>query len=133
MPPVADLLAYAGLLVIVVGFLRWAGRSIAGLVRTLDQVLSLVKTELTPDHGSSIKDDVTNLVSGLHATNLRIDQVHAEMHEQARTLQNLAEANHLIWPAIEAVARATPPTPEESETYHHGIQAPSPQVPRTTE
>lgn len=70
---------------------------------------TLITRELTPDHGSSLKDDVTNTVAALHSTNQRVDQLHTTLHM-------LAESNQLIWPAIEAVAKATPP--EEEEPRH---------------
>lgn len=87
------------------GGIAYLARILIRLVKAWEAISIVVNRELSHNHGTSIKDDV-------HGTAISVNQLHADVVELQVTLASLAEANHLIWPAIEAVARAQPP--EES-------------------
>lgn len=108
-----DLLAWlatAGAGLAAVGYLfrkvRAFARWISTLVETAETLLALARKELEHNHGSSIKDDV-------HGTALSVDHLAHRVDDLYDALATLAEANHLIWPAIEAVANARPPVDPE--------------------
>lgn len=68
-------------------------------IRRADALDRLVQHELHPNSGGSLHDTV-------HKTADRVDKLEESM-------ATLAEAQKLMWPAIEAVARAKPPKHEE--------------------
>lgn len=62
------------------GRIRW-------LVRTIDALERLARKELTPNGGSSLKDDVANLVSTAKLAHSRIDAL-AESFDQHMNRQD---------------------------------------------
>jgi len=57
-----------------------------------------------------LRDDFNKHVHGSATNGARAERQLEEIRETfADTLQTFAEANRLVWPAIEAVAKATPP------------------------
>lgn len=82
-------------------------------LRRADALDRLVQHELHPNSGGSLHDTVHRVdhrsaqTAELSAANARrLDRVEA-------SLSTLAESQLAIWPAIEAVARAHPPTTDE--------------------
>lgn len=89
--------------------LAWLLPRIRAAFRTLDAVELIVTRELTHNHGTSIKDDTYGTALAVHINSGRLDVVETNLANLETTLATLADANNLIWPAIEAVANAQPP------------------------
>lgn len=103
---VTDVLGYLALIAAGAGGLLWIGQQVRRVVRAADVMSALVSRELSHNSGKSMKDDV-------HGTAVSIARLDDRVSDLYRVLESLAEANHLIWPAIEAVARAQPPKDNE--------------------
>lgn len=97
-----DLLSYVAAIAAAGAALGWVVRQVLRLVKAGEALSAVVTRELGHNGGSSIKDDV-------HGTAINVQHVSDRVDHLYRVLDNLAEANHLIWPAIEAVANARPP------------------------
>lgn len=109
---IPDYLALAGVFISFLVGLAWLIPRIRAGFRVLDSLEAIVTRELTHNHGTSMKDDVygTAIASRRHGE--RLDTLEDGVAELDRRLSTLAEANNLIWPAIEAVANAQPPPHE---------------------
>lgn len=79
-----------------------------------DAIQRLLRKELQPNHGSSLKDDVNAITQSLHRAHERIDQVEG-------TLDGFADSQRHLWPAIEAVANARPPKHHDRHHTDHEV------------
>lgn len=87
----------------------------AGVAR-FDALEALVQHELNPNTGSSMKDALAR-VEAAQQTHLReagaaFESINSRLSVLEAVGATHAEAQANLWPAIEAVAKATPPPPD---------------------
>lgn len=101
-----DVAAGFGSLVVIATALGYFAKKLRHVARLLEALSKVIGRELNPNHGSSMKDD-------LYGITMSLDKAHSRIDHLEQTLGVLAESQHHIWPAIEAVANARPPWPED--------------------
>lgn len=110
---VADVATWAGSVMVIVTSAAYAGKKLRHVARLLEALSTVVGRELNPNHGSSMKDDLAAVAQALDTAHGRIDQLEQTVSAVEDALHTIADSNRHIWPAIEAVANARPPWPED--------------------
>lgn len=86
--------------------------------RRFDALEALVQHELNPNTGTSMKDALGRVEAAQREHLQDAATAFGEINQRLAVLETVgttqAEAQASLWPAIEAVARATPPPEEES-------------------
>lgn len=83
----AGTLALAGALTLAI---RRGWRGLRNLVHTIDRIEHVLNRELTHNHGTSIKDDITGLAVGLGTLHREVDSIGTRVD----TLASLTSKHH---------------------------------------
>lgn len=95
---------------------RRCGRWWGAIVARFDALEALVQHELNPNTGTSMKDALARVEAAqqrhLREAGAAFESINGRLSVLEAVGATHAEAQASLWPAIEAVAKATPPPPD---------------------